>query len=416
MEASLRWRPTPLALALATCSASAFTVAIVAGAWQAVLLAAPFLGALASQGWRAAPPACVRAEATPPLSRVFENEATPVRCDVSAEGGSAELAVAPVPGPGLELSGGTGLGVDAVTTQCEATVRRWGNYQLRFRVEAVAPGALLAASAQLPVAYIRGYPLVSPSQTALPRTSLPDRLGTHLTRRHGTGVEYADTRVYIPGDQLHMINWQVSARLGQLHVTERFTDRAADILAVIDTYPHAFGPASDSLERAARGATQLALSALQRGDRTGVIALGGKARWLSPDLGRRQFYRIMDTVLDVGEDHRPIAGTLAPRAALPPGAIVIAFSPMLEPAFALALMDLHHRGHPVVLVDVLAGRTPFTDNIDSVTHSIWRIERRNQYRNLGVLGIDVVEWDESNTLEQCFRLLAARAPRSRTRR
>ena len=89
-----------------------------------------------------------------------------------------------------------------------------------------------------------------------------------------------------------------------------------------------------------------------------IVALGGgRPRWLGAEIGRRQFYRVLDTVLGAGDEFETTTGTLAPRAALPPGAIVVAFSTMLDTEFALALIDLRKRGHTVVAVDVLEGRT-----------------------------------------------------------
>ena len=63
------------------------------------------------------------------------------------------------------------------------------------------------------------FPVAPPQSTAIPKTELLDRLGTHLTRHIGPGVEYADIRPYVPGDQLRTVNWPVSARRGSLHVT-----------------------------------------------------------------------------------------------------------------------------------------------------------------------------------------------------
>ena len=86
-------------------------------------------------------------------------------------------------------------------------------------------------------------------------------------------------------------------------------------------------------------------------------------RWLGADIGRRQFYRVLDTVLGAGDEFETTTGTLAPRAALPPGAIVVAFSTMLDTEFALSLIDLRKRGHTVVAVDVLEG-APFVRDRD----------------------------------------------------
>ncbi len=148
-------------------------------------------------------------------------------------------------------------------------------------------------------------PHAPPQSTSIPRTELLDRLGTHLTRHIGPGVEYADVRRYVPGDQLRTVNWPVSARRGSLHVTERLTDRAADVVVLIDNYPQPPGPATEATDRTVRGAVQVVQSALRSGDRAGIVALGDRQpRWLGADIGRRQFYRVLDAVLAAGDEFR----------------------------------------------------------------------------------------------------------------
>ncbi|EUA13657.1 hypothetical protein I553_6776 [Mycobacterium xenopi 4042] len=105
----------------------------------------------------------------------------------------------------------------------------------------VARGGLLTGTATVDVAEVVVFPVAPPQSTVIPQTELLDRLGTHLTRHIGSGVEYADIRAYVPGDQLRTINWPVSARRRSLHVTQRLTDRAADVVVLIDTYPQPAG-------------------------------------------------------------------------------------------------------------------------------------------------------------------------------
>ena len=124
--------------------------------------------------------------------------------------------------------------------------------------------------------------MVPPPSTGLPRTDMPDRLGTHLTRYVGPGVEYADIRAYVPGDQLRSVNWSVSARRGSLHVTQRLTDRSVDVAVLVDLSLQPPGPATTATERAVEGAVQVVQSALRNGDRAGVVGLGGQQpRWLA---------------------------------------------------------------------------------------------------------------------------------------
>ena len=74
------------------------------------------------------------------------------------------------------------------------SAQRWGRYPVRARVDVVACGGLRLGTATVDAAEIFVFPEAPPQSTPIPRTELLDRLGTHLTRRTGPGVEYADIR------------------------------------------------------------------------------------------------------------------------------------------------------------------------------------------------------------------------------
>ena len=76
---------------------------------------------------------------------------------------------------------------------------------------------------------------------------------------------------------------------------------------------------------------------------------------------------------------------------------------MLDTNFALSLPELRRRGHVVVAVDVLRG-PPFEYELDAMTGRMWRLERRNMYRNTGVLGVPVVAWDDDSALDLALAL------------
>lgn len=404
-EAELRWRAAPLTLAVATCAGVALVVALVGAHWQLIAFAPPLIGVLCSVGWqRPAPKVHVHGE--PGLLRCFESSQSELAVWATADSDDAALDVAldTVPGMRLDVLDGSTRERKRVAASSE----RWGRYPIQVRVDVVACGGLWAGTATVEAADVFVFPEAPPQPTAIPRTELPHRLGTHLTRHSGPGVEYADIRAYVPGDQLRSVNWPVSARRGSLYVTERLTDRAADVVVLIDASVQAPGPATAATERTVRGAAQVVQTALRNGDRTGIVALGGRRpRWLGPDIGRRQFYRVLDTVLAAGSEFETTAGTLAPRAAVPPGAIIVAFSTLLDTEFALALIDLSRRGHPVVVVDVLDG-VPFEGEHDPLVARIWAMERTAMHRDMGTTGVDVVGWRGDVTLDQALHLLADR--------
>ncbi|MDI3315444.1 MAG: DUF58 domain-containing protein [Mycobacterium sp.] len=404
-DVELRWRASPLTLAIATCVGAALVVAVIASRWQLIAFAAPLLGVLCSISWQPPVPT-VRVHSEPGLQRCFETEQVRLSIWATTESESAVVAltVSAVSGMRLEVVDSAAVRRQTVTVAAD----RWGRYPIRARIDAVGRGGLLAGTATVDAAEVIVFPLAAPQPTPTPRTELPARLGTHLTRHIGPGVEYADIRPYVSGDQLRAINWPVSARRAKLHVTQRQSERAADVVVLIDTYPQAPGPATAATERVARGAAQVAQTALRNGDRAGIVVLGGRRpRWLGPDIGQRQFYRVLDTVLGAGGVSETTAGTLAPRAAVPSGAIVIAFSTLLETEFALALIDLRKRGHVVVAVDVL-GRSPFDQQQDPLIDRMWQLQRSAMYRDMTTVGVDVVAWGDDRTLEQAMRLVPER--------
>jgi uncharacterized protein (DUF58 family) len=400
-EVELRWRPSPLTRSIVTCAAASLAVAVIGGYWQLVAFAAPLLGVLVSIGWqRDVPKAHVHAE--PGSQRCFESEEVRLEASVVAETADVTLGLTLETVDGMRLE--TIEPVSRHRQTVAVTAEKWGRYPIVARVNVVARGGLVQGTGVVDAANVFVFPVAPPQSTSIPRTELLDRLGTHLTRHIGPGVEYADVRRYVPGDQLRTVNWPVSARRGSLHVTERLTDRAADVVVLIDGYPQPPGPATEATDRIARGAVQVVQSALRGGDRAGVVVLGDRhPRWLGADIGRRQFYRILDAILTAGEfENTP--GTLAPRAALPPGAIAVAFSTLLDTEFALALIDLRKRGHTVVAVDVLQG-APFEEERDRLVARMWSLQRSFMYRDMRTIGVDVVSWRGDATLDQAMQLV-----------
>jgi uncharacterized protein (DUF58 family) len=408
-----RWRASSLTRAIATCAGFAMAAAVIGARWQLIAVAAPLLGVLCSISWQRPVPA-IRVHGAPDAQRCFETEQAHLRVWITGEEqglSAARLTVPDVEGMDLEI-----LDADAGQEKTvTATAQRWGRYPIAARVDVVARGGLLTGTAVVDAAEVIVFPLTPPQSTPIPQTELLDRLGAHLTRHVGPGVEYADIRPYVPGDQLRAVNWPVSARRGQLHVTERLTDRAADVVVLIDGYRQPAGPATEATERVVRGAAQVVQTALRHGDRAGIVALGGnRPRWLGADIGQRQFYRVLDTVLGAGERFERTTGTLAPRAAVPAGAIVIAFSTLLDTEFALALIDLRKRGHVVLAVDILDS-SPFEDEQDPLVDRMWALQRSAMYRDMATIGVDIVSWRGDSGLEQSMGVLPDRRRRVRGR-
>ncbi|WP_234821500.1 DUF58 domain-containing protein [Mycolicibacter virginiensis] len=408
MDVVMHWRASPFAKAVATGAALALVLAVGASRWQLIAFAAPLLGVLCSLDSQRPVPS-LRVHATPSVQRCFETES--VELSVGATVSDADmvhvrLAVSAHPALSLETAESTVAAGSRHTVT--ATAGRWGRYPIRAIVSTVARGGLLVGTGTVKVAEVTVFPLAPPQATPVPHSDLLDRVGTHLTRHPGRGVEYADIRAYVPGDPLRSVNWPVSARRGSLHVTQRLTDRGADVVVLIDAYPQPAGPATEATERSVLGAAQVVQTALRNGDRAGIVILGGRhPRWVGAEIGQRQFYRIVDAVLGAGDGVESTTGTLAPRAAVPSGALIIAFSTLLDTEFALALTDLRKRGHVVLAVDVLGG-SPFESDLDPLVARIWTLQRSAMHRDMATIGVDVASWSYEQPLEQAMRVVTQR--------
>lgn len=409
--APLRWRPSALAATLTVLASAALIAAVLWRRVEFVAFAAPLLGALL--GGRGVEHGAVTV-GRDAEERCFAGETVDLAVTVTATG--CRVRDASVACTGVEVTETVcdWLPDDAVV-RCRVRPSSWGRFAPVVTVSLSAAYGLRAATVVRHPVRVRAYPRPEPMRIA-PRTSeLPDRIGAHIGRRLGAGVEFAGIRPYVAGDELRMVNWHASARRGRLHVTERLAERSATVVALIDTLPlHAPGagpPVRRACTLAVEGAAQLARAALRRGDQAGVVALGGPLRWVRPDIGRRQFYRIADAALDAipvsGEPEAASRGDLLPRGVLPPSALVVAFTPLLDGRVATTLNDVRLRGHAVAVIDVLR-ELPAAGETDLLVATMWRWERTTMYRNFGLLGIPVVAWPEDSTVDEALAPLALR--------
>ena len=113
--------------------------------------------------------------------------------------------------------------------------------------------------------------------------------GEHLTPQVGGGTELALIRPYRPGDDVRHMDWNVTARLREPHVRVHVGERAMTAWLLLDVSASmTFGTADRRKADVAEGvALAVGHVATRRGNRLGVVALGGEApRILRPRQGR----------------------------------------------------------------------------------------------------------------------------------
>lgn len=290
---------------------------------------------------------------------------------------------------------------------------RWGRRDVgRLQVQAIARGRLLSSSETFSLAEVSVYPHHPKLGLLRAPAWLPDRVGDHVSRSVGEGVQFFDVREYRPGDRLRRINWRATARRGSLQANRSAAERACDVVIVLDAFSDVGGAGNSSLDVAVRGVVAAAQAYLDRHDRIGLVVLGGELRWLRADIGGRQFYRVVEQVLDARlarAGDRPALAAVPP-AALPPGGLGLMFSPLLDQRALDAVHALRARGVTPVVIDVRTCEPVPEAGIPNsdLALRLWRIEHDLDLRGLQASGVPIVAWDGTDTLDVAFSQLPNR--------
>src|SRR5512140_1958035 len=97
--------------------------------------------------------------------------------------------------------------------------------------------------------------------------------GEYLSVFKGRGMEFAEVREYVPGDDVRAIDWNVTARTGRPHVRQYAEERELTVAIACDlSGSQSFGTSKRlKKEVAAELSAVLALSALYNNDKAGLF-------------------------------------------------------------------------------------------------------------------------------------------------
>ena len=227
--------------------------------------------------------------------------------------------------------------------------------------------------------------------------------GNQVARHRGEGIEFADLRPFVPGDRVRRVNWRATARRGVPWVNEAHPERNSDIVLFLDTFAEARRADTGTLDLGVRAAASFARHYLLEKDRVGLVAFGGVLNWLTATSGTTQLYRIVDSLLDA-EILLSYAWkdlNVIPSRTLPPRALVIALSPLLDDRAVGALVDLRARGFDLAVIDL--SPLPFVEEGEAETERLarrlWMLRREALRIRYASLGVPIVEWREGVPLE-----------------
>lgn len=124
--------------------------------------------------------------------------------------------------------------------------------------------------------------------------------GDYRSIFRGSGIEFAEAREYTPGDDVRLIDWNVTARMGVPWVKQFVEEREAPVICAVDV------SASQRVARSPRGRISaaaeltalLSFAAAYQHDRTGLLTFTDRIeRFIPPARGPKHVLRVVREVL-----------------------------------------------------------------------------------------------------------------------
>ncbi|MCB0210020.1 MAG: DUF58 domain-containing protein [Anaerolineae bacterium] len=116
----------------------------------------------------------------------------------------------------------------------------------------------------------------------------------------GRGIEFDEVRPYRPGDEVRTIDWNVTARTGELFVKRYIEERELTVMLLVDASASGqFGTFNRfKREIAAELAAVLAFSAISNNDKVGLLIFTDQIElFIAPRKGKRHVLRLIRDLL-----------------------------------------------------------------------------------------------------------------------
>lgn len=181
----------------------------------------------------------------------------------------------------------------------------------------------------------------------------------------GRGIAFLEVRPYLPGDDVRVIDWNVSARMNEPYVKLFTEERDRTVMLLVDMSASGLvGARRSKREMAAEVAALVAFAAIKNNDRVGLIVFTDQVELaLPPKRSKRHVLRVVREILT----HEP----RSPRTSLKAGleyvgkvarrrSVVFVISDFLDTGWekALRVTSRRHDVVPVILSDPMEAALP----------------------------------------------------------
>lgn len=240
-------------------------------------------------------------------------------------------------------------------------------------------------------------------------------------------MDFEEVREYQPGDDVRMLDWNVTARTGVPHIKKYREERELSMMVVVDV------SASDQLgsgvqskkELAAEVASTLAFSANRNGDKIGLLLYTDDVEsFIPPRKGRSHVFRIIREILFFRPARRGTSLKAALRylnLVMSRPAVVFVVSDFLDDGYDKALRITNQK-HDVIAVSIFDRRELELPDVglialeDAETGEVVEVntadaalrerfaseaaeQRRQRQQSLKRTGLDIIEMETGKPYE-----------------
>jgi len=132
--------------------------------------------------------------------------------------------------------------------------------------------------------------------------------GQYTSVFKGVGLEFEEVRPYQEGDDERHIDWNVTARTGQVHIKRFVEERELSLFLLVDISPSVYFGSQQRLKMdlALETAAIMAFSALRNNDRVGLLTFDDQVRQvIPPRKGRSHALRVIRELM--GAFQQPVS-------------------------------------------------------------------------------------------------------------
>lgn len=238
------------------------------------------------------------------------------------------------------------------------------------------------------------------------RLAASDVSGSYRSVFRGTGIEFAEAREYVPGDDIRRIDWNVTARTGVPWVKEYVEERDLTVVCAVDRSASMLAAhgAGGRVRAAAELVALLGFAAAYNHDRTALLTFSDRIEaFVPPKRGPRHVIRqirdVLQSDLAAGKRTAMTPAIEYLGRVLGRRSVIFLISDFLDDGYEAALQTLARR-HEVIALTLI-------DPLDEVLPDLGLIEMEDVERG----GRLLVDTGDARTRESYAERARARALR-----